>query len=189
MSSLPPKMSAPLDGPSAPLKKSNPTLIVLAVIGGLAATCCIGMAVLIAVLGPVFRLARAGEQSARCVGNLRRIGSAISLYAADNDERLPNADQWMDQVERFGGGTRQFQCPAVRSFDRGGYGYAFNKALSGKSKSEIDPKTQLVFDSSLLLRNANSGAESMPVPGRHIRGRLRVDHAVLEDGSSFAVTK
>jgi prepilin-type N-terminal cleavage/methylation domain-containing protein len=60
------------------------TLIELLVVIGI-------IALLIAILLPVFASARSHSQGAACLSNLSQIGKAISLYAADYDDHIPFA--------------------------------------------------------------------------------------------------
>src|SRR5438045_696257 len=48
------------------------------------------IAVLAAILFPVFTQARAKARQAACLSNLRQIGGALAMYVQDYDERLPD---------------------------------------------------------------------------------------------------
>src|SRR5262249_31195625 len=48
------------------------------------------IAILAAILFPVFAQARAKARQASCLSNLRQIGTALSVYVQDYDEILPN---------------------------------------------------------------------------------------------------
>jgi prepilin-type N-terminal cleavage/methylation domain-containing protein len=52
------------------------------------------IAVLAAILFPVFAQAREKARSAGCLSNTKQIGLAVQMYAQDYDERLPNACAW-----------------------------------------------------------------------------------------------
>lgn len=47
------------------------------------------IAILAAILFPVFLRVRMKANQSRCLGNLRQLGSAVDLYAMDNGDRLP----------------------------------------------------------------------------------------------------
>lgn len=163
----------------------NPATLVIAIIGGLGATCCIGLIALAAVMFPVFRQARNAARRTICASNLRQIGAAMSLYASDNDGYLPEAGRWMDQIERYGP-ERILRCPEARTIRRSAYGYAFNSALGSANLSKAKGTTPLVFDSTLLDRNAASGLETLPRPGRHVFAGGPVDNVLLVDGGVMA---
>src|SRR5262249_45132370 len=52
------------------------------------------IAILAAVLFPVFAQARAKARQAVCLSNLRQIGNALEMYLQDYDERMPNCCWW-----------------------------------------------------------------------------------------------
>lgn len=56
------------------------------------------IALLAAMLFPVFAAARGKARQAACVSNLRQIGMALALYAQDNDEHYPYA---VDASDKF----------------------------------------------------------------------------------------
>ena len=56
------------------------------------------IAILAAILFPVFARSREAARSATCKSNLRQIGMAIRLYAQDYDDTLGyrvNGDRWL----------------------------------------------------------------------------------------------
>ncbi len=66
------------------------TLIELLVVIGV-------LAILAALLFPVFQSSRNQAKSAVCVSNLHQIGVAISVYGSDYDDHLPYAADALDQ--------------------------------------------------------------------------------------------
>src|SRR5947209_19605167 len=52
------------------------------------------IAILAAILFPVFAQARGKARQAACLSNLRQAGTALAMYVQDYDERLPNCCQW-----------------------------------------------------------------------------------------------
>jgi prepilin-type N-terminal cleavage/methylation domain-containing protein/prepilin-type processing-associated H-X9-DG protein len=52
------------------------------------------IAILAAILFPVFAQARDKARQAACLSNLKQIGSGLAMYVQDYDERLPNCCQW-----------------------------------------------------------------------------------------------
>ena len=53
------------------------------------------IAILAAILFPVFAKAREKARQASCVSNVKQIGLGILMYASDYDERLPATYQWL----------------------------------------------------------------------------------------------
>src|SRR5437879_13638139 len=52
------------------------------------------IAILAAILFPVFAQARDKARAASCLNNLKQIGLAIGLYNQDYDERMPTCCAW-----------------------------------------------------------------------------------------------
>src|SRR5712691_11236074 len=48
------------------------------------------IAILAAILFPVFAQARAKARQAACLSNLKQVGSGLAMYVQDYDERLPS---------------------------------------------------------------------------------------------------
>lgn len=56
------------------------------------------IAILAAILFPVFARAKAAAKQSSCLNNLKQIGSSITLYMGDNDDLFPYA---IDSVDKF----------------------------------------------------------------------------------------
>ncbi len=56
------------------------------------------VAILAAILLPVFAQARGRARNAQCLSNLRQVGGAMALYMADSDDLFPHA---LDPVDRY----------------------------------------------------------------------------------------
>ncbi|GIV19219.1 MAG: hypothetical protein KatS3mg023_0970 [Armatimonadota bacterium] len=52
------------------------------------------IAILAAILFPVFAQAREKARQTSCLSNLKQLGLAIVMYAQDYDEKFPNAGSW-----------------------------------------------------------------------------------------------
>src|SRR5207245_7614748 len=78
-----------LGGEGAMRKTSGFTLIELLVVIAI-------IAILAAILFPVFAQARATARKAACASNLKQIGLAFTLYAQDYDEML--VPHWQDKT-------------------------------------------------------------------------------------------
>jgi len=55
------------------------------------------IAILAAILFPVFARAREKARQASCLSNLKQLGLGLMMYAQDYDERLPATHQWVTQ--------------------------------------------------------------------------------------------
>jgi prepilin-type N-terminal cleavage/methylation domain-containing protein/prepilin-type processing-associated H-X9-DG protein len=69
------------------------------------------IAILAAILFPVFAQARDKARQATCLSNLRQIGTGLAMYYQDYDERLPNVCNWGRAWTRaVGGGDLTGRC-------------------------------------------------------------------------------
>ncbi len=87
------------------------------------------IAILAAILFPVFSRAREKARQSSCTSNLRQLGLAVAMYAQDYDERLPlgfvypswcgDANQpvpsWRQAVAPYIKNAQLFVCPSRRS--------------------------------------------------------------------------
>ncbi len=101
------------------MKRSGFTLIELLVVVAI-------IAILAAMLLPALSKAREKARQAACMSNLKQLGLAFLMYAADNDERLPRWSpsteytKWywavMPYVQRKTiTGTKVYGCPSDRN--------------------------------------------------------------------------
>lgn len=65
------------------------------------------IAILAAILFPVFAQARAKARQTACMSNLRQIGTAALLYVQDYDESFPRTELGKDEAEYFWGDMLQ----------------------------------------------------------------------------------
>jgi len=126
-----------------------------------------GILLIGAVLFPVFAQAKMGGGHDSCMSHVRSLVHGALAYSQDYDDRLPDEGRWMDLEMPYVKREREFH-------DRWGladglYGYAFRRSASGKMLDSFDSpaKFELVFDSTLLQRNAHSETSTLPKPGRH----------------------
>ena len=97
------------------------------------------IAILAAILFPVFAQAREAARRTACVSNMKQLSLGISMYTQDNDERLPilgvlaeGRGRWMWQVMPYIKNRQVFTCPHTprnaydgsQWTDRTGYGFA-----------------------------------------------------------------
>ena len=109
-------------------RKSAFTLIELLVVIAI-------IAILAAILFPVFAQAREKARSASCLSNMKQIGLAIMQYEQDYDETTPNGinpygggNGWAGQIYPYVKSTGLFHCPSDQTTGTlyGSYGYNKN---------------------------------------------------------------
>ncbi|HOL49486.1 MAG TPA: DUF1559 domain-containing protein [bacterium] len=117
------------------------------------------IAILAAMLLPALSKARERARAAVCMGNLKQIFLAFSMYVQDNDEFFPPAyyytfsgevdwdfatDDWVNWKPGIIGiylNEKVFQCPSrfkLKSFDKPFTGYAYNATYIGGGFSAWD---------------------------------------------------
>lgn len=123
---------------------------------------------LAALLFPVYTGPSRHNHATQAISNIKQLCVATHIYAADFEERLPIANQWVDLLIPYTKNYDLFRSPEVIRHDPTRYGIAFRSAYSTKPLKDFDePDRQvMLFDSTILSRNANSGLESLPNPGR-----------------------
>jgi prepilin-type N-terminal cleavage/methylation domain-containing protein/prepilin-type processing-associated H-X9-DG protein len=79
------------------------------------------IAILAAILFPVFAQAREKARQAACLSNCKQIGLAVMMYAEDYDQayplyvHAPNHDQWWyETIQPYVKNKKVFTCPSVR---------------------------------------------------------------------------
>ena len=74
------------------------------------------IAILAAILFPVFARAREKARQTSCLSNLKQLGLAFLMYAQDYDETIPGArlpyGGWTGAVEPYTKNQQIFQCPS-----------------------------------------------------------------------------
>ena len=108
-----------------------------------------------------------------CLSNLKNLGLGARLYSADHDNKLPDADKWVDQVRPYLNKDTFFKCASAPDLE---YGYAMNAVLSGMKIAQLQSAAEMVlfFDSHLGTKNAAGGREAVCNPGRHGGGNCYV---------------
>ena len=108
-------------------------------------------------------------QTGICMRNVNAISQGLKMYSQDYDDTLPPATVWMDSTRRYLHADVDFRCPVLHKTDPSAFGYALNPAAAGKKRSRIaqPENTPLVYDSTVLTRNAVAGPDTMPKEGRH----------------------
>jgi prepilin-type N-terminal cleavage/methylation domain len=99
------------------------------------------IAILAAILFPVFAQAREKARQASCSSNLKQIGTAIAMYVQDYEETYPPGMDacwtraWPSMVEPYVKNIEVFSCPSGRSGtafpDRPNRGVAIDYAANG----------------------------------------------------------
>jgi prepilin-type N-terminal cleavage/methylation domain-containing protein/prepilin-type processing-associated H-X9-DG protein len=108
------------------------------------------LAVLLALVFPAFRRVAANGRSAKCIGNLRQIGTALNTYLGENNFILPKLKTARASLEddvpvientfdKYLNTKAIFSCPAdPKYFAVTGSSYLWNNALNGQSLAALN---------------------------------------------------
>jgi prepilin-type N-terminal cleavage/methylation domain-containing protein/prepilin-type processing-associated H-X9-DG protein len=140
-------------------KKKGFTLIELLVVIAI-------IAILAAILFPVFARARENARRASCQSNLKQIGLGIMQYTQDYDEKYPkavvgypnapysesNPVGWADAIQPYVKSTQLYQCPSETGTPQTapaswGYNdYWMNSMLSAQSQAAVTSVAQTIMN-------------------------------------------
>ncbi len=127
------------------------------------------IAVMAAILFPVFSQARTKARQTSCMSNLKQLSLGTLMYVQDYDEMMPPATQWVTQTTPYVKNDRTYRCPLVAVANPRGYGYAFNSNLSKFALAKINQPyaTGMLFESANTEINASDPLSSVVTPYRH----------------------
>jgi prepilin-type N-terminal cleavage/methylation domain-containing protein/prepilin-type processing-associated H-X9-DG protein len=114
------------------------------------------IAILAAILFPVFANAREKARQNTCLNNLRQIALAIQMYTQDNNETFfpdPKTTAWATYLQPYNGPTI-YDCPTQTGVGNNtSPEYGFSSALYAHALAKIDSPT-----SGLLVADLSKGA-------------------------------
>lgn len=109
-----------------------------------------------------------GHKTIACSTNLKQLGTAMMMYANENDECLPTSDKWIDSLSPYMRNSSILKCPSVLGI-KSRTSYAMNNGISGVKEDKLNDSsgTVLLFDST-PGDCPHGGIELIPSPERHI---------------------
>ncbi len=136
--------------------------IVVSVVGVIFVTV---IALLSAILFPVFARARQQARGANCMSNAKQLSGSLRLYQQDWSGYYPPAASWNDALAKGRLSQEALRCPPASNLR---CGYGMNANLSGQPESAIPSpsKTVAIFESDGGW-NAYGGPEAMIKQPRH----------------------
>ena len=137
------------------------------------------IAILAAILFPVFARARENARRASCQSNLKQIGLGIMQYTQDYDERLPasvannsgdSSHSLSYYVQPYIKSTQVFRCPSDTTTTASSYGYNYvYLASSGLTKAISIASIQNVAQTLMLMDSYNVGSYDFIYSARYWR--------------------
>jgi prepilin-type N-terminal cleavage/methylation domain-containing protein/prepilin-type processing-associated H-X9-DG protein len=90
------------------------------------------IAVLAAILFPVFSKAREKARMATCASNERQLALAVLMFTQDNEESFPSGD-WQAAMPPYLGDRKIFRCPSTRAAQC----YGMTEQLAGAALGDV----------------------------------------------------
>jgi len=119
------------------------------------------IAILAAILFPVFAKAREKARQSQCANNVRQLIIAIQIYQQDHEEKFPKRDSIFADVAFP---PKSLNCPTYGTTK--GIGYGFNKWIAEKSMNDpgmLSPQTLVVLaDSKTPTHLMSTSADADP---------------------------
>ena len=117
--------------PPRPSRPSSQKWIIIGVVAGAAFMLLAALAIVAAILFPVFGRAKDKAQATACLSNVRQLTMALQMYATEHGEKLPNAESWEEDSSEYLFNEEILTCPTT------GKHYVFNRKLSGVDLRDI----------------------------------------------------
>ena len=142
----PPGYGAPPGYGMPPPKRTNTTAIVLIILAAVFGGGIFVVAILAAILFPVFAKVRGNARLAACISNVKQIELGITMYTQDNNGKFPMGDykaaillgDYKAAILSHANDEPSFHCPSDVA---GGDSYSFNSKLQGVSLNKVlDPR-------------------------------------------------
>lgn len=140
---------APFSGPAVPPYQPPPeprrgkdTAVIWVVLGAVILGTVAVIAILAAILFPVFAKARERARQTACMSNLKQISVSAQMYVMDHGG-YPPARTWQNSLEPYTKSKTVFRCPALTEG-----GIAYNSSLNTRLEKSVPAQrtTPLAFD-------------------------------------------
>jgi len=142
-------------------RKSGFTLIELLVVIAI-------IAILAAILFPVFARARENARRSSCQSNEKQIALGFKQYIQDNNERYPAASGWNTAILDYTKSEAILKCPSAAG--AGTYDYSYNSLMSGKNENMVQNSASTVLVAEALRTSGAAAASSPTAKSRHFDG-------------------
>jgi len=136
----------------ADLRKSGFTLIELLVVIAI-------IAILAAILFPVFARARENARRSSCQSNEKQIALGFKQYTQDYDEKFPIKESWVSAINVYTKSAQILRCPSASGGTASDIDYLFNTNLSSLNEASVDATALTVLNAE-STRGAATAASS-----------------------------
>jgi len=171
-------------------RKSGFTLIELLVVIAI-------IAILAAILFPVFARARENARRSSCQSNEKQIALGFKQYIQDNNERYPASSGWQTAIFDYTKSNAILKCPSAAG--AGDFDYSYNSNLNNQNENRIENTAATVLAAE-ATRSTSAQATATATASRHFDGsnyafvdghvkwiKGTVGNAAADTGSTFYV--
>ena len=146
---------------SAKRRTSGFTLIELLVVIAI-------IAILAAILFPVFARARENARRSSCQSNEKQIALGFKQYIQDNNERYPASAGWNTAIFDYTKSEAILKCPSAAG--AGTFDYAYNIKMSGKNENLVQSTASTILASESTRAGAATANDTATAGSRHFDG-------------------
>ncbi|HVK06028.1 MAG TPA: DUF1559 domain-containing protein [Armatimonadaceae bacterium] len=159
------------------------------------------IAILAAILFPVFAQARDKARQAACLSNVKQMALAVQMYAQDYDETLPVAGvnnqrrgRWMDQIVPYVKNIDIFNCPSspgsrwdpTNINSRSGYGWSWNLYAHPSNGQSGWPLAEIQQHADTIVIGETGYDAPLSAGGFVVKA---VDPRLVPNGQNFATSE
>ena len=130
------------------------------------------IAILAAILFPVFARARENARRSSCQSNMKNIALGFKQYIQDYDESYPAKGTWTTAIYTYTKSDQVLRCPSAGNSDAtvaSKIDYLYNAGLDTASEAQIDATAVTVLNAEAARGVATSGSAAT-APTRHFDG-------------------
>ena len=130
------------------------------------------IAILAAILFPVFARARENARRSSCQSNMKNIALGFKQYIQDYDEKYPAKDSWTTAIFTYTKSDQVLRCPSAGNTEAtvaSKIDYLYNEGLHVAKESRIEATAVTVLNAEAARGVASSGAAAT-APTRHFDG-------------------
>jgi len=126
------------------------------------------IAILAAILFPVFARARENARRSSCQSNEKQIALGFKQYIQDNNERYPAATGWDTAIFDYTKSNAILKCPSAAG--TGTFDYSYNSLMGDKNENKVDNTANTILVAEASRTTGATSATSATASSRHFDG-------------------
>jgi len=126
------------------------------------------IAILAAILFPVFARARENARRSSCQSNEKQIALGFKQYIQDNNERYPAASGWNTAILDYTKSEAILKCPSAAG--TGAFDYSYNTNMGGKNENKVDNTATTILVAEATRSGGATSSDTATAGSRHFDG-------------------